>query len=170
MTRINNIVKESKKFKAHMFFHNAVESISKIYLEDAGASLNELIAFYVKKAICSKGLDNDQHLLDGYMNIAILLAFVNRITTPFSPPSSLEELFSIDDLTNEDIIAECVGLLVKAIFEENPENIEEYSSCLYDYAEELLDEEDIAVSDDSPEAVNSYISEALSKSENEELS
>ncbi len=170
MTRINNIVKEGKKFKAHMFFRHAVESISKIYLEDTDASLNELIAFYVKEAICSKGLDNDQRLLDGYMNVAILLAFVNRITTPFSTPSSLEELFNNENLTSEDIIAECVGLLVKAIFEDNPESIKKYSSCLYEYTEKLLDEEDIAVSDDSPEAVNSYISESLSKSENEELS
>ncbi len=109
--------------------------------------MNDLIAYYVKEAIYSKAFDEDEKLLNGYMNVAILLAFINRITTPFSTPSTLQELFNDENLTNEDIIAECVGLMAKDFFERNSKNIEEYSSCIYEYVEKLMAEEDIDISE-----------------------
>ena len=40
-----------------------------------------------------------------------------------------------------------MGLMAKDFFERNSKNIEEYSSCIYEYVEKLMAEEDIDISE-----------------------
>ncbi len=156
--KINNIVKESKKFKTNVFIQNAIRNISKMHFADENTSSNELIALYVKKAICSKEDDNTGEHFNSYFNVAILLAFVDRLTTPFRTPSSIDELIDSDCFTDEDVIAECVGLIAQAIFEEDSEEkIAEYASCMYDYATALLEYEGYETSDEFVKPDNSSI-------------
>lgn len=137
--KLNNVIKENKKFKTNVFVQNVIKGISKMHFANENISSNNLIALYVEKAIRSKVKDNAGGLFNAYFSVAILLAFIDRLTTPFRTPSSIDEIFDYR-VAGEDVVAECVGLIAQAIFEEDSEEkIAEYASCMYDYAEALLD-------------------------------
>ena len=115
MTKINNVIKANKKFETFMFIQRTVNLIGKLHFNNEVSS-NELITFYVKKAICSRQEDGTGKLCRAYLSIAILLAFLNRLTSPFRTPSSIDELLDMENLSLEDLVAENVGLIAKAFF------------------------------------------------------
>lgn len=149
--KLLNIVKETKKFHAFMFIQNTIKKISKMHFADEKVTPNDLIAFYVKEAMNVRFEDEDMDLYDAYIGVATLLAFINRMTTPYDTPLSMDEVFEIKNLTDNDILAECVGLMVKAAFENKPEELDEYSNCLMDLIEDYLPSDDPDDQSDTPD-------------------
>lgn len=158
MSKIEKIFKNSKKAETFLFVQKMANSIGKLHFDNDVTS-NELIALYIKKAICSYAEDETGRLCRAYLNIAILLAFLNRMTTPFYTPSSIDELLDMENMTLEDMVAESVGLIAKAIFEDDSEKIEEYGHWMYEFADELLADEEWDYPDDDPSSGDGAISE-----------
>lgn len=165
MTKINNVIKANKKFETFMFIQRTVNLIGRLHFNNEVSS-SELITFYVKKAICSREEDGSGTLCRAYLSVAILLAFLNRLTSPFRTPSSIDEMLDMENLSLEDLVAESVGLIAKASFEGDEEKIEEYSEFMYDFADELL-EEAFSVSEPLSDAEKAAISEQRLKANEE---
>ena len=146
--KINNLIKAKNKFRTFLFIQNIIEKISKIHFADEEVSSNDLIAFYAKEAIIARFEDDGKDLFDAYISVAMLLALINRMTTPFESPSSMDEVFEIEGITDNDILAECVSLMIKASFEKNQEEFDNYASQLIDLVEDSLSSEDPCGSDD----------------------
>ena len=140
--KIKNLIKENKKFYTFMFFQHIIENISKMHFDEEEVTSNDLIAFYAKEAIIAMFEENDEVLFDTYIDVATLLALINSMTTPFGSPSSMDEVYKIKGLTDNDIIAECVGLMARASFEKNMEEFNVYSRRLIDLVLDSLPADD----------------------------
>lgn len=140
MLKINKIVKADNKLKANMLFRNLVSPIGALHF-DREASVNELIAHYAKEsALCKIEKDMDD-IENAYLSVALLLAFIERITSPLKKPSTIEKILDTEDSTVEDMIAECVGIIAKSIFEGDDERADEYLVYLVALIKTSLQEE-----------------------------
>lgn len=151
MLEVNKIVKNDMKNKTNQFFQNVAFFLGNIDF-DHGISVNELIAHYVRESTIFKMDPITNNLGDAYLSAAILMAFFERITTPFRKPSSIQEILDTKDFTTEDMIAECTGIIAKDIFEGNSERADEYLVYLAFLVKVLLEEEGYCDSDDGSES------------------
>lgn len=169
MIKIENVVKDEMKIETNMFFQYVVATIGHIDL-DREASVNELIANYVKESTMYKLNPATDDIGNAYLSVAILLAFIERITTPSKKPSSVDEILNNEDFNTEDMIAECTGLFVKSFFECPEKNADVYLACMVALVKKLLQEEDDEIPDDCSDPDNSDASEPLSEEERAALS
>ena len=140
MLKINKVVKADNKLKANMLFHGLVSPIGGLHF-DREASVNELIAHYAKEsALCNRESTGDG-IANAFLSVALLLAFIERITSPSIKPSSVKEILDTEDFTIEDMIAECVGITAKSIFEGDDERADEYLVYLVALIKTSLQEE-----------------------------
>lgn len=165
MTHINKLIKNGMKADTNMFFRNIVSSIGNINL-DRDASVNEIIASYVKESTLCKLDESTDALGNAYLSVAILLAFIERISSPLKKPSSIEDILDDDDLTMEDRIAECTGIVAKSIFEGHEERTDKYLMYMAVLVKLWLKEEDCDFSDEDTSSEDDDILEPLSETEN----
>ncbi len=165
MLKINKLIKNGMKSDMNMFFRNIVSPIGNINL-DRDASVNEIIASYVKESTLCKLDESTDALGNAYLSVAILLAFIERISSPLKKPSSIEEILDDDDLTMEDRIAECTGIVAKSIFEGYEERTDKYLVYMAVLVKLWLKEEDSDFSDEEASSADDDISEPLSETEN----
>lgn len=165
MLKINKLIKNGMKSDMNMFFRNIVSPIGNINL-DRDASVNEIIASYVKESTLCKLDKSTDALGNAYLSVAILLAFIERISSPLKKPSSIEEILDDDDLTMEDRIAECTGIVAKSIFEGYEERTDKYLVYMAVLVKLWLKEEDSDFSDEEASSADDDISEPLSETEN----
>lgn len=140
MLKINKIVKADNKLKANMLFRNLVSPIGSLHF-DREASVNELIAHYAKESALCKIEEDMDDIENAYLSVALLLAFIERITSPLTKPSTIEKILDTEDSTLEDMIAECVGIIAKSIFEGDDERADEYLLYLVALIKTSLQEE-----------------------------
>ena len=140
MLKINKIVKADNKLKANMLFRNLVSPIGALHF-DREASVNELIAHYAKESALCKIEEDMDDIENAYLSVALLLAFIERITSPLTKPSTIEKILDTEDSTLEDMIAECVGIIAKSIFEGDDERADEYLLYLVALIKTSLQEE-----------------------------
>ena len=140
MLKINKIVKADNKLKANMFFRNLVSPIGALHF-DREASVNELIAHYAKESTLCKIEEDMDDIGNAYLSVALLLAFIERITSPSAKPSTIEEILDTEDSAVEDMIAECVGIIARDIFEGHQERADKYLIYLAIFVKMLLEEE-----------------------------
>lgn len=163
MTKINKIVNNDKKADVNMFIRGFIAPIGNIHF-DREVSLNELIASYVKKSTLCKLDEGTDDLGNAYLSVAILLAFVERISTPIKKPSSIDEILDTGYFATEDMIAECVGIIAKSIFEDDSERADEYFNYLAVLTKESLEEDGFDFSDNCSEPDEP---DTMSESDNE---
>ena len=147
MTRINKIIKNGMKADMNMFFRNIISPVGYINL-DRDASVNEIIASYLKESTLCKLDEDTDNLGNAYLSVAILLAFIERISSPFKKPSSIEEILDNEDFTMEDRIAECTGIVAKSIYEGNEANADYHLVSIAVLVKHWLEEEGYDFSDD----------------------
>ncbi len=164
MLKIKNVVKDEMKIKTNMFFQDVVAAIGHIDLYRE-ASVNELIANYVKESAMYKMNPATDDIGNAYLNVATLLAFIERITTPSKKPSSIDEILSNENFNTADRIAECTGLFAKSVFECHEKKADVYLAYMAVLVKKLLQEEDDEISDDCSDPDNSDASEQLSEEE-----
>jgi hypothetical protein len=165
MLKINKLIKNGMKSDMNMFFRNIVSPIGNINL-DRDASVNEIIASYVKESTLCKLDESTDALGNAYLSVAILLAFIERISSPLKKPSSIKEILDDDDLTMEDWIAECTGIVAKSIFEGYEERADKYLLYIAVLVKHWLEEEDCDFSDEDASSEDDDILEPLSETEN----
>ena len=158
MLKLNNVIKESKKAAVFMFILNTINAIGKIHFDNDDFSINDLISHYAKEAFIAR-FEDDIDLFSAYINVALLLAFLYRMSTPFSTASSIDDILDNDMLSENDIIADCIGLMSKSVFEDDPENYETCASFLIDCIKESLEEDGYEFLDDSSEQAEPESSE-----------
>ena len=164
MLKINKVVKSEMKPYTNMFFQSIASFIGNINC-DRNVSINELIAFYVKEATLLKMDDDTDEIGNAYLSVAILLAFIERLSTPFRKLSSVNAILSNEDFNTEDMIAECTGILAKSMFEGNEERADECLASMAELVKKLLQEEE----DDCSEFDESDEPDTLSESEEAKL-
>lgn len=164
MLKINKVVKNGMKPNTNMFFQSIASFIGNINF-DRNVSVNELIAFYVKKSTLLKMEDDTDEIGNAYLSVAILLAFIERLSTPFKKLSSVNAILSNENFNTEDMIAECTGILAKSMFEGNEEHADESLASMAELVKKLLQEEE----DDCSEFDESDEPDTLLESEEAKL-
>ena len=165
---INKVVKGKMKTNTNMFFQNTARFIGNINF-GREASVNELISFYVIKATLLKLDDDTEEIGNAYLSVAILLAFIERISTPLPKPSSIDEILKNEDFNIEDKIVECTGFLAKSMFEGNEDCADECLVCMAVLVKQLLQEDYGDNPDDCSEPDDSDEPDTLSESEKAKL-
>ncbi len=148
MLKINKVVKSDIKNNANMLFKNLASPIGVLHF-DREASANELIAHYAKESALCKIEDDMEDAGNAYLSVALLLAFIERITSPSAKPSTIEEILDTEDATSEDMIAECVGIIARDIFEGRQDHADKYFIYLAVFVKMLLQEEGYDFPDDN---------------------
>ena len=164
MIKINKLIKKCMKEDTNMFFRDIVSAIGNINF-DRDASVNEIIASYVKESTLCKLDASTDALGNAYLSVAILLAFMERISSPVEKPSSIEEILDNEDFTMEDRIAECTGIVAKSIFEGNEASADYHLLSIAVLVKHWLEEEDCDYSDEDTSSEDEVISESMSETE-----
>ncbi len=167
MLKVNNVVKRNMKNETNQFFQTMAYFLGNINFGHE-TSVNELIALYVRKSTIVKTNPATDDLGNAYLSAAILIAFFERITTPFCKPSSIQEILDTEEFTTGDMIAECTGIVAKEIFECNSERADEYLLYLALLVKVLLEEEDCcnpndASGSDVPDTLSEAAKDILAK-------
>ena len=150
MLKINKVVKDTMKAETNMFFQDIVKSIGHIRI-DREVSVNELIAFYVKEsAVCKMDAATDE-IGNAYLCVATLLAFIERISTPFKKPTSFDEILKNKEFNTEDMIAECTGIFAKSLFEGNSKRADQSLIQMAVLVKKLIEEDYDDIPDGPPE-------------------
>ena len=149
MSKIFKIIKRNEKQNVNNFFRSVIETIGYLNL-GREASLNEMIASYVKESTLCKLDSETDDIGNAYLSVAILLAFIERISSPVRKPSSVEQIVNSEKYTIEDMIAECTGIVAQSTFEGREDRADEYLLYMAVLTKMLLEEEGIDFSDDDP--------------------
>lgn len=149
MLKTYKVINKNEKLNVNEFFRSIVEPIGHLNL-GCEASLNEIIASYVKESTLYKMDETTENLGNAFLSVAILLAFIERISSPVRKPSSVEQIVNSEKYTIEDMIAECTGIVAQSTFEGREDRADEYLLYMAVLTKMLLEEEGFDFSDDDP--------------------
>ena len=149
MSNIYKVIKRNEKSNINNFFHGIVGTIGYLNL-GREASVNEIITSYVKESTLYKMDETTDDLGNAFLSFAILLAFIERISSPMRKPSSVEQIVNSEKYTIEDMIAECTGIVAQSTFEGREDRADEYLLYMAVLTKRLLEEEGFDFSDDDP--------------------
>lgn len=149
MSNIYKVIKRNEKQNVNNFFRSVIETIGYLNL-GREASVNEIITSYVKESTLYKMDETTDDLSNAFLSVAILLAFIERISSPVRKPSSIEEILEDEESSLEDMVAECAGIVAQSIFEGYDDRADEYLVCMAVLTTKLLEEEGFDFSEEDP--------------------
>ena len=159
MTKLNKIINADKKTDVNMFFKNLVGGAIGNPDCDNNVPLNDLITRYVVDSALGVADGCPEDLTNTDIAVAVLLAFLERISTSESKPSSIDEILNTDGYTIKDMIAECTGIIAESMFNGYHERADRYLAYLVAFVKMLLKDEGYEYANDCSESDESAASE-----------